>query len=108
VLRLEERLPCIAGLGSFLVVVKVGKATRIARHTMGKKQKEKIKGEVPPTRAVRSARLVGTEIVLTGSRPEVAVALVGLEVDLHRVATFSVLQSGMAYALKRTSAEGAS
>jgi rsbT co-antagonist protein RsbR len=50
---------------------------------------------------VQAARLLGTEVVWVGIRPEVAQALVGLGIDLARVVTRSTLQSGVAYALAR-------
>lgn len=46
---------------------------------------------------VQAARLLGAEVILVGIRPEVAEALVGLGVELHRVATRSTLQSGIDY-----------
>lgn len=48
---------------------------------------------------VRSARLLGTVVMLVGIRPEVAQALVGLGIDLNEVRTYSSLQ----LALKRAS-----
>jgi anti-anti-sigma factor len=52
-------------------------------------------------RIARAARLLGSRIILTGIRPEVAQALVSLGQDLSGVATKHSLQSGIAYALKR-------
>jgi PAS domain S-box-containing protein len=48
--------------------------------------------------AAQGVRLLGAEIVLTGIRPEVAQALVGLGVDLGSIVTRSTLQRGIAYA----------
>lgn len=52
-------------------------------------------------RAARSARLLGTEVVLTGIRPGVARTLVGLGVDLHGIHVRKSLQAGIAYAQER-------
>jgi rsbT co-antagonist protein RsbR len=53
-------------------------------------------------RIAQSARLLGTHVVLTGIRPEVAQTLVGLGVGLEGIVTRSTLQSGIAYAMGRT------
>lgn len=53
-------------------------------------------------RAAQAVRLLGSEVVLTGIRPEVAQTLVGLGIRLSDVATRSSLQSGIAYALARS------
>jgi anti-anti-sigma regulatory factor len=45
-------------------------------------------------------RLLGTQAVLTGIRPEVAQAMVGLGADLGGITTKGTLQSGIAYALQ--------
>jgi rsbT co-antagonist protein RsbR len=45
---------------------------------------------------VRSARLLGAEVMLVGIRPEVAQTIVGLGIDLRDVHTFSDLQSALA------------
>jgi rsbT co-antagonist protein RsbR len=50
--------------------------------------------------AARAVTLLGAKVVLTGIRPEVAQALVGLGVELHGLVTRSTLQSGIAYALR--------
>jgi PAS domain S-box-containing protein len=52
-------------------------------------------------RAAQAVRLLGAEAVLTGIRPEVAQALVGLGIDLSSIITRSTLQSGIAYAIGR-------
>jgi rsbT co-antagonist protein RsbR len=44
---------------------------------------------------VQAARLLGTEVVLVGVRPEVAQAIVGLGIDLRNIRTFSDLQSAI-------------
>ena len=52
-------------------------------------------------RAAHAARLLGTEVILTGIRPEVAQTLVHLDTDLKNIITRGTLQSGIAYATKR-------
>ncbi|MBL9103015.1 MAG: PAS domain S-box protein [Myxococcales bacterium] len=52
-------------------------------------------------RAAHAARLLGTEVILTGIRPEVAQTLVHIEADLSDLITRGTLQSGIAYALGR-------
>lgn len=47
-------------------------------------------------------RLLGTEAVLTGMRPEVAQAMVRLDIDRSTIVTMGTLQSGIAYALHRS------
>jgi rsbT co-antagonist protein RsbR len=51
-------------------------------------------------RAAQAVRLLGTEVLLTGIRPEVAQTLVGLGLDLSGITTLASLQSGIAYALR--------
>jgi anti-anti-sigma regulatory factor/HAMP domain-containing protein len=50
---------------------------------------------------VQAARLLGTEVVLVGIRPEVAQSIVGLGVQFDDMITRSTLQSGIAYAVGR-------
>jgi rsbT co-antagonist protein RsbR len=50
-------------------------------------------------RAAQSVKLLGTRMVLTGIRPEVAQTLAGLGVDLSGIVTSSTLQRGVAHAL---------
>jgi anti-anti-sigma regulatory factor len=50
-------------------------------------------------RTARAVRLLGSQIMLTGIRPEVAQILVELGIDLQGIITRSTLQSGIAYAL---------
>jgi rsbT co-antagonist protein RsbR len=52
-------------------------------------------------RAAQTARLLRTEMILTGIRPEVARTLVGLGVNLGDITTCGTLQSGIAYAVER-------
>ncbi|WP_129348567.1 PAS domain-containing protein [Sorangium cellulosum] len=52
------------------------------------------------TRTARAAQLLGTRVVLTGVRPEVAQTLVVLGVDLSGITTLGTLQSGIAHALR--------
>lgn len=50
--------------------------------------------------AARAVRLLGTEVILTGIRAEVAQTLVHIGADLSDLTTRSTLQSGIALALK--------
>jgi rsbT co-antagonist protein RsbR len=50
--------------------------------------------------AARAARLLGTQTVLTGIRPEVAGIIVTLGVSLSNLVTRSNLQAGIEYALE--------
>ncbi|AKT39187.1 response regulator [Chondromyces crocatus] len=50
-------------------------------------------------RGAHALRLIGARALLTGIRPEVAKALVELDVDMTRVATFGTLQHGIAHAM---------
>ncbi len=52
-------------------------------------------------RAAHAARLLGTEVILTGIRPEVAQTLVHIDANLQNITTRGTLQSGIAYAIKR-------
>jgi anti-anti-sigma regulatory factor len=51
-------------------------------------------------RASQAVKLLGAQVILTGIRPEVAQALVGLGVDLQSIITRGTLRDGIAYALK--------
>lgn len=50
-------------------------------------------------RAARAASLLGSRVLLTGVRPEVARTLVELSADLAGVLTYGTLQQGVAAAL---------
>ncbi len=52
-------------------------------------------------KAAHAARLLGTEVILTGIRPEVAQTLVHIEANLSNITTCGTLQSGISYALGR-------
>lgn len=52
--------------------------------------------------AAQAVRLLGTDVVITGIRPEVAQTLVGLGVDLKDIITRGTLQSGVTYAIERS------
>ena len=52
-------------------------------------------------RAAQSARLLGTEVILTGIRANVARTLASLGVELHAVTTRKTMQDGIAYAFER-------
>jgi anti-anti-sigma regulatory factor len=51
--------------------------------------------------AARAARLLGAEVILTGIRPEVAQAVIGLGVDMRGIVTHSTLQKGIRFAMSR-------
>jgi rsbT co-antagonist protein RsbR len=51
--------------------------------------------------AARAAQLIGAEVILTGISPEVARALVALDVDLGSIVTQGALQDGIAFAMTR-------
>lgn len=57
-------------------------------------------------RTVNALRLLGSAAILTGIRPEVAQALIGLDVRLADVTTLGTLQAGIARALEITGAKG--
>lgn len=50
-------------------------------------------------RAARAVKLLGTQIMLTGIRPDVAAMLVSLDVDLRDIITHGTLQKGITTAL---------
>lgn len=56
-------------------------------------------------RAAQAAQMLGTQVILTGIRPEVAQALIGLGADLGRIHTLANLQNGIAFALKQVRGE---
>ncbi len=49
----------------------------------------------------QSARLLGTQVVLTGIRPGVARSLIGLGIELQDITTRKTLQNGLSYALEK-------
>lgn len=51
-------------------------------------------------RTAQAVRLLGARVMLTGIRPEVAQALVGLGVDLQGITTHGTLQAGIAQATR--------
>jgi PAS domain S-box-containing protein len=51
-------------------------------------------------RASQAVSLLGSQVILTGIRPEVAQTLVGLGVELQSITTRGTLQAGIAYALQ--------
>jgi rsbT co-antagonist protein RsbR len=53
-------------------------------------------------RAAQAVRLLGAQVLLTGIRPEVAQAIVGLGVDLSSIETRASLQDGIAATLRMT------
>jgi rsbT co-antagonist protein RsbR len=52
-------------------------------------------------RCARAVRLLGTTMIITGIRPEVAQIMVSLGIDMTGVLTCSTLQAGIAIALKQ-------
>jgi anti-anti-sigma factor len=52
-------------------------------------------------RTVQAVRLMGSEVVITGIRPDVAVTLVTLGVDLSGIITRSTLREGLEYAYEK-------
>ncbi|NJN66317.1 MAG: PAS domain S-box protein [Chloroflexaceae bacterium] len=53
--------------------------------------------------AAQAAMLLGTSVILTGVRPEIAQVLVHLGADLSHIVTCATLQAGIAHALRRRS-----
>lgn len=56
-------------------------------------------------RAAQAGKMLGTQVLLTGIHPRIAQTLVQLGIDLSGIITHGTLQSGIAYALSRTSAD---
>ncbi|HYF64689.1 MAG TPA: PAS domain S-box protein [Herpetosiphonaceae bacterium] len=54
--------------------------------------------------ATRTAQLIGTSVIFTGIRPEVAQAMVALGLDLASINTHSTLEQGIQVALQNTNA----
>mgnify|MGYP001177794182 CR=1 FL=1 len=52
-------------------------------------------------KVVRAVRLLGAAVVITGIRPDVASALVGLGIDTHDLITLGSLQSGLRHVQRR-------
>jgi len=52
-------------------------------------------------RTVHAAKLMGTEAIITGIRPDVATTLVNLGVDLSGIMTFSTMHEGLECAFKK-------
>ncbi|KPV46758.1 hypothetical protein SE17_43015, partial [Kouleothrix aurantiaca] len=55
-------------------------------------------------RTGQAVQLLGARMILTGIRPEIAQALVGLGVELSSMITYSTLQRGLAEVERRTGA----
>ncbi|WP_394823613.1 STAS domain-containing protein [Pendulispora albinea] len=51
-------------------------------------------------KVVRAARLLGTQCVISGISPDMAQTIVGLELDLAELSSFSTLESALRYALR--------
>ncbi len=58
-------------------------------------------------RTANAVRLLGTQVILTGIRAEVAQSLVDIGIDLRTIVTQSTLQDGIAYAFAQSSRESA-
>lgn len=54
-------------------------------------------------RSAQAVSLLGAEAVLTGVKPEIALALTDHDIDLRGLLTFGTLESGIAYALGKVS-----
>jgi anti-anti-sigma regulatory factor len=52
-------------------------------------------------RAARAVRLLGAQLLVTGIKPQVALELIELGVDLGAIVTESTLECGIAYALRQ-------
>lgn len=53
-------------------------------------------------KTIMAAKMVGTQVVLSGISPNAALTIVKLGIDLNHVETFSTLEYAMAYAYKKT------
>jgi rsbT co-antagonist protein RsbR len=53
-------------------------------------------------RAAQAVELLGSRVVITGIRPEVAQTLVGIGVNLGSIITRATLQDGIAYAMRKS------
>ncbi|OCA90518.1 hypothetical protein A8F94_01125 [Bacillus sp. FJAT-27225] len=49
----------------------------------------------------RAAKLLGTESIIVGMRPEIAQTIIGLGINLNEIRTFGSLNTGLSYALNR-------
>jgi rsbT co-antagonist protein RsbR len=52
-------------------------------------------------RTAHAARLLGSQVIITGIRPEIAQTLVQIEANLEHIVTRGTLQSGIAFALRK-------
>ena len=52
-------------------------------------------------RTIQAIKLMGSETIITGIRPDVAVTLVGLGIDVSDIVTFSTMHEGLEYAFKK-------
>jgi rsbT co-antagonist protein RsbR len=51
--------------------------------------------------AARAVKLLGTQTILVGLRPELAQTIIGLGLDLTGLSTQADLQSGVSYAMRK-------
>jgi rsbT co-antagonist protein RsbR len=51
--------------------------------------------------AARAVKLLGSQTILVGLRPELAQTIVGLGLDLTDLSTHADLQSGVSYAMRQ-------
>ncbi|WP_043932035.1 STAS domain-containing protein [Bacillus sp. EB01] len=49
----------------------------------------------------RAARLLGSESIIVGMRPEIAQTIIGLGINLNEIRTYGSLNAGLTYALNR-------
>jgi anti-anti-sigma factor len=83
----ESVLECIARNKTEIVVMDISGIaaidTKVANHIL---------------RTIQAVRLMGSEMIITGVRPDVAVTLVGLGVELPGIVTRGTLREGLEYA----------
>ncbi|XXX72858.1 PAS domain-containing protein [Sorangium sp. So ce134] len=93
---LESMLVAIGQRGAEFVILDITGVpvidTAVARHLV---------------RAVQAAELLGCRSVMVGVGPEIAMTLVGLDIDFSRITTQGTLQGGLAYAMSRLGAQRA-
>ena len=53
-------------------------------------------------KTIAAAKIVGTQVVISGITPSVAMTIVKLGVDLSQVETFNTLENAITFSYKRT------